>query len=184
MFGAKPLQSAAISARAPCAAEASIEVDPVACIPSGTLLGGGVDASENWASGINLGIMLHRRAAVLSWSTLWARSRALGARGIVVVTRLLQLRRSPNQTGAPRARPRKASHKKNSMLRHALRGAAQSKETLSEAAAVSAPPKVPQPPVPPPDDDAALTPRKISRRAGHSYRRAGRGEKGRRHRSS
>ena len=48
------------------------------------------------------------------------------------------------------------------MLRHALRSAARIKgRPLSEAAAVSAPPKVPQPPVPPPDDDAALTPRKI-----------------------
>ena len=56
------------------------------------------DASENWASGINLGMAV--RAAVLSWSTLWARSRALGARGIVVVTRLLQIRRCP--IGAPR----------------------------------------------------------------------------------
>ena len=48
------------------------------------------------------------------------------------------------------------------MLRHALSRAARIKgRPLSEAAAVSAPPKVPQPPVPPPDDDAALTPRKI-----------------------
>ena len=48
------------------------------------------------------------------------------------------------------------------MLRHALRRTARlQRRPLSEAAAVSAPPKVPQPPVPPPDDDAALTPRKI-----------------------
>ena len=61
--------------------------------------GGGVDASEIYASGIKLGIILGH-ARPLTWSWLWARSRALGARGIVVVTTLLQLRRGP--IGAPR----------------------------------------------------------------------------------
>ena len=62
--------------------------------------GGGVDASVAWASGINLALYWAVQAAALSWSTFCARSRALDTRGLIVVTRLLQIRRCP--IGVPR----------------------------------------------------------------------------------